>query len=302
MECLRKIEAKSKKSKNRMPSIVESGALAAATTVKPHSLTSNNSITPIASFPEEGLIKEFYHLPVPKMPPRRGNINIQDNLNRSLILMILFATCGFVMWNGEEWRASWEKKKKKEKEDEERRLSDCFRKNPPQWDALYDQYIEKNKDYKAFENLVDKLTNDNCNWSSFIWQLNKLIDTFTTMLNSVNSYYRPFFFFDSLSIIEEVLRDHKDIHSDLTGKLDDSNSEVKGIIHKYMPEFSAKDYAEFKETYYKEKDPLSTLWKDVEPLRDEKEDATRILTSWAEKIGMKKYKKDNEGVLGFLGF
>jgi len=121
MECLRKAEEKSKESENRMPSIVEAGALAVATTVKPHSLTSNNDITPIASFPKECLIEEsFYRLPVSQKPPRRVNTVIQHNLerNRLLVLMILFATSGFVMWNGEEWRALWEKKKKEKEEDE----------------------------------------------------------------------------------------------------------------------------------------------------------------------------------------
>jgi len=121
MEFMRKAEAKSKESKDRMPNIVEAGALAAATTVKPHSLTSNNDITPVASFYNKDLIEEpFFNIPVPKMPPRRVN-TIQHNLNISLGLMILLATSGFVMWNGEELRASWEKKKEKEKE---KRLSE----------------------------------------------------------------------------------------------------------------------------------------------------------------------------------
>merc|ERR1719376_1333913 len=122
MECLRKAEEKSKESENRMPSIVEAGALAVATTVKPHSLTSNNDITPIASFPKECLIEEsFYRLPVSQKPPRRVNTVIQHNLerNRLLVMVILFAASGFVMWNGEEWRALWEKKEKEEDEKEE---------------------------------------------------------------------------------------------------------------------------------------------------------------------------------------
>jgi len=109
MEVLRKVETKFK---NRKPGLVKAGALAAATTVKDHSLTSNYDIK-LSNYDEEP--RRYFPLPVPpKRPSRPVNTNIQHNLNISLVLMILFATSGLLLWNGEKLTASCKKSGKVE--------------------------------------------------------------------------------------------------------------------------------------------------------------------------------------------
>jgi len=122
MEFTRKVEVKSEESENRMPSIVEAGALAVATTIKPHSLTSNNEITSPnnESFHykvADGLLVEPMPLSsgIPKRPSP-GNTNIRDIWTKSLVLLVLIATSGFVMWNGKKWIFSYKKIKEEEEE------------------------------------------------------------------------------------------------------------------------------------------------------------------------------------------
>jgi len=99
------MEAKSKESKNRMPSIVEAGALAAATTVKPHGRTSNNGITPIASFLKEDFNgeKPYCSLHVPEITPR-VNTNIQHKLIIPSVLIpsVLIPILAFIWFNSYE--------------------------------------------------------------------------------------------------------------------------------------------------------------------------------------------------------
>jgi len=125
MEFTRKVEVKSEESENRMPSIVEAGALAVATTIKPHSLTSNNEITSPnnESFHykvADGLLVEPMPLSsgIPKRPSP-GNTNIRDIWTKSLVLLVLIATSGFVMWNGKKWIFSYKKLEKEEEEKDE---------------------------------------------------------------------------------------------------------------------------------------------------------------------------------------
>jgi len=109
MEFTRIVDAQSKESNNGMPSIVEAGALAVATTVEHHSLTSKCDITSPnnESFHyEEGEKSLIEPMPLfPQIPkrPSSGNTNIQDIWIKSLVLMVLFATSGLVVWNGVKW-------------------------------------------------------------------------------------------------------------------------------------------------------------------------------------------------------
>jgi len=109
MEFTRIVDAQSKESNNGMPSIVEAGALAVATTVEHHSLTSKCDITSPnnESFHyEEGEKSLIEPMPLfPQIPkrPSSGNTNIQDIWIKSVVMMVLVATSGFLMWNGKKW-------------------------------------------------------------------------------------------------------------------------------------------------------------------------------------------------------
>jgi len=237
MECLRKAGEESKESNDRMPTIVEAGALAVATTVKPHGLTSNNDITtPIASFPKEDFIGEepYSSLPVPNMSSP-GNTNIQHKLNRSLLLMILFATSGFVMWNGKKLRALH--KKRKEKEDivfkwngKEHRLSPIhhdehdivFKWNGNErslssilvedkanlrslkkfrlcfWYSLYSGELKKKGDGEFSKYRDPLMTNFSLD------HLSTVLDSYSKLCKSVKPYFRPYAFFHSLTTIESL--------------------------------------------------------------------------------------------------
>jgi len=323
MECLRKAEEKSKESENRMPSIVEAGALAVATTVKPHSLTSNNDITPIASFPKECLIEEsFYRLPVSQKPPRRVNTVIQHNLerNRLLVLMILFATSGFVMWNGEEWRALWVKKKKEKEEDEkdEKTLLDLLKsdykkgyefyqkKLAPSQEKFAKEYDQKLKGIGFYEK--DKLLP-----SFSVDNFKSILDTLSEWRTSLKPYLRPFFFFDDLTLIEMlwklyVIKKNKKFldrgsTDQFNFELDDSNCDMAKHILSFMQEFSreypkfsnSNDYVEFKEEYnvfLRETNNWSISWDAdgigqnyVIPPSDVK---LNVLTLWEKEMGWKK--------------
>jgi len=108
MEFLRKVEAESE---DRMSVIVEAGALAIVSNVEPvpiskYDIPSNNE----SSHCEAGEGLSIIPLPPSPKMPSRGNTNNQLKLIKSLVLMTLFATSGFVMWKGVKWRPLHEEK------------------------------------------------------------------------------------------------------------------------------------------------------------------------------------------------
>jgi len=283
------MEAKSNGSENRMPSIVEAGALAVATTVKDHSLTSKNNI-------------ESFHYDkkprgVPKMPSP-VNTNIQHNLNRTLVLMILFATSGFVIWNGEKRRALYKISA------EEKRLSYLLHNDYSRGLALYIKevgakfYNESREKHEKFQ-LDYSLEN-----------FTSILDTLSKWRKSVKSYVRPFLFFDSLRLIELAWRDYvfqevvpyvgddnslmiesyfklDDLKCDQSNEQSVFGSAVAKNIHKYMQEFfdqcpksSSNNYVQLKEKYF---DIFGFAEKDY---------PRSVLTFWEKKIGVMEEKKE----------
>merc|ERR1711967_162948 len=97
MDVLRKKEAKSK---NRMPGLVKAGALAMATTVKPHNPTSDRSPSSNDKGVEKLIEKHQTMAPPVESPIRpRMNTNIRPLLIvPSTFLSILFAIFVFKMW------------------------------------------------------------------------------------------------------------------------------------------------------------------------------------------------------------
>jgi len=285
MECLRKMEAKSNGSENRMPSIVEAGALAVATTVKDHSLTSKNNI-------------ESFHYDkkprgVPKMPSP-VNTNIQHNLNRTLVLMILFATSGFVIWNGENRRALY-KKSAEEEEEEEKMLSSLFHDDNPTWCELYIKERDKNEYRKDVLKKWGELRikdRDELSLDEFLKLLDDLLDAFTKEWKSAKPYYRPFHFFNSLCSINQLWKIYVE-KDEIPGEtstdesksvLDDVAKNIHGAkrIYGYMQKFSKK-YPEFSNNYAQ----FKANYLDILQL-DEKWYPRSILTLWEKKMRVKK--------------
>jgi len=241
MECLRKMEAKSNGSENRMPSIVEAGALAVATTVKDHSLTSKNNI-------------ESFHYDkkprgVPKMPSP-VNTNIQHNLNRTLVLMILFATSGFVIWNGEKWRPLY---KKSAEEEEEKMLSYLFKNYYSTGLDIYTKEITASSMFAQYTQEISRfLENSSTEWSLKILSVDEfksLLDTISKMRKSLKPHLRPYHFFEILFLMEQVYQSY--VHEGIC------TGDLWKIIYEHMQEFSidypqfsnSKYYVEFKEKY-----------------------------------------------------
>jgi len=283
MECLHKMEAKSNGSENRMPSIVEAGALAVATTVKDHSLTSKNNI-------------ESFHYDkkprgVPKMPSP-VNTNIQHNLNRTLVLMILFATSGFVIWNGENRRALY---KKSAEEEEEKMLSSLFHDDNPTWCELYIKERDKNEYRKDVLKKWGELRikdRDELSLDEFLKLLDDLLDAFTKEWESAKTYYRPFHFFNSLCSINQLWKIYVE-KDEIPGEtstdesksvLDDVAKNIHGAkrIYGYMQKFSKK-YPEFSNNYAQ----FKANYLDILQL-DEKWYPRSILTLWEKKMRVKK--------------
>jgi len=219
MECLRKA---GEKSENGMSVIVEVGALAIVTNVSPLSPTSKYDIPSLNNEEPECF------LAVPKMQsPVRTNI--QHKLNRSLVLMILLATSGFVVWNGVKWTAKIRK------------------------EYLYDSFIlglKKQKWYREFNGTyIKKMEKYHSHESSGLARLHAwiewMLDSFKNKRKNaekVKSSFPPYFFVWSLGIIDEVVTLVKVEEKALTDEkaLTHDNDYVEAIIeaiNEYMQEF-----------------------------------------------------------------
>jgi len=307
MECLRKVEAKSKNRMSRMSVIVEAGALAIVPNVKHHSLTSKDDIT---------FIEEEPPCPVPKMRSP-VNTNIQHTLIRSLVLMALFANIGLVMWDGEKCRASYKKSGEEEEEKiEEKVLSYLFknyysigvilyREEDKTAKKIHEQYWQKLGEY-GFQVIDDNRFLQKGNLSVDFFK--SLLDIFSKWRNSLKPHVRPYSFFDSLKSIETfwkiyvIEKKYSGVTSidELNFELDDSNCDVAKIIHNYMLEFSkeypkfsnSKDYVEFERKYNIFRNDhinVKRITKDMYQYDAKQNDLKlNILTLWEKKIGEKK--------------
>jgi len=206
MEFTRKVEVKSEESENRMPSIVEAGALAVATTIKPHSLTSNNEITSPnnESFHykvADGLLVEPMPLSsgIPKRPSP-GNTNIRDIWTKSLVLLVLIATSGFVMWNGKKWIFSYKKLEKEEEEKDEVSSTSSIEEEEEEKDEVSStSSIEEEREEKVkvpideqFSELIikGKLLSQHLHGKEQITEeFSSLLDTLTEELESYKDIY-----------------------------------------------------------------------------------------------------------------
>jgi len=313
MEFLRKA---GEKSEDRMSVIVEAGALALVSNVSPLSPTSNNDNASTEPSHKKGFIEEpRCSLPVPKMSSH-VNTNIQHKLIKSLVLMILFATGGFVMWNGEEWKASYKKRaEEEEKKKEEERVSS----RRSQYNEVLRVHFngEGSPFYQEYYKKFDKLGEENYDFS--VNEIKLLLDSLREWRDSIESECRPDFFFDSLIDVELVWKLY--VKNKFPGvasidesnyELDDSICDVAKIILDYMQEFSkeypkfsnSKDYVEFKKKYNYSKRDLDVMRLHKIPCVVEQNSEEQsgkkpifvkqndfkldVLTFWEKKIGVKK--------------
>jgi len=261
MEFTRKVEVKSEESENRMPSIVEAGALAVATTIKPHSLTSNNEITSPnnESFHykvADGLLVEPMPLSsgIPKRPSP-GNTNIRDIWTKSLVLLVLIATSGFVMWNGKKWIFSYKKLEKEEEEkDEVSSTSSIEKEEEENVGVSSTSSIEEEKEEEEEKDEVSSDLSENeadkFDKKQILKKLSLLLNSFDELLKThkvVQGYNQPdnqLMFF--LAKIERIWKQLGISFEDIKG--DFQNDEFKRKVAKatleYMEEFS-KLYPDF---------------------------------------------------------
>jgi len=304
-----------------MSVIAEAGALAIVPKVKDHSLTSKDDITSPSneSFHyEKGEGSLIGPMPlsseIPKMPSP-GNTNIQHKLNRTLVLMILFATSGFAIWNGEKWRALYKKSAEEEEKEKEEDVEG--------WRLLYT--FHRRNDYllnahwaKSDSTAKQQFYQDMFKMSLELAYKKKdfAVDDFKSLLDSLSKWRKSFegrhlqqlIFFIFLLFVEllwKIYVKRKKFPGEASideskFELDVSNCDVAKIILDYMQEFSS-DFPDFADStkyveYKKEYDQCSD-WKpmpgdviptDLIPNRKN----LNVLTLWEKKIGVKKEKKE----------